>query len=167
MFSTVQKDCSISLINQYKSMGYKYYIVHTNTYNYNSYDTYDLTFYFTQEPIYPSVDNYAYMFKLPNTGDKVKVEVNTKNYNFNSSQSSTERIGVDKCNEIDLAIDVVEFVSSNAVGYDGMNFISYQDNSVAYNLNVNDIYISSVLLTIILLFMWLGRWFGHAKGDDY
>ena len=166
MFSTTQLDMLEPLVQAYYLNGYKYYICHTNTNvsNYNNYDFYDVTFYFSKSPI---IYNGNYSFSL--SGDSLKVNYMTRNISNGTNDSKLPRETVNSFSGT-LIINSYEHIMSNAENSIFMNTMSLTEysnlNDLSFNLDVNDFFVPSVILAVILLFSWLKTWFGkNYRGE--
>lgn len=106
MFSNLEEDYILSLINTYKKEGYNYYLCHTVT-DYNN--VYDVTLYFSKKEIL-AYDNYTYSVE-----DGIVLFLDSSSRNDNSYNPSTnERIVLSNSNYNGIVyINVAEFVYTN------------------------------------------------------
>lgn len=161
MFSTSQLDMSQSLIATYFEQGYEYYICHTNTNlsnnNYNNYDYYDLTFYFSKSPITFSNNKFTC------EGEFIKINALSRNVSNNISDSRLSRLSVTNSSNLNVSIPLYEHIMSNADNSYFMNTLAYVEynntNNLSYNLSVEDFFIPCVLICILILNYWLKEWF--------
>ena len=166
MISTVQKDFIEMFVAQHYKQGYKYYICHTNTNLTNpmTYNFYDLTFYFSKEPIKELND---YTFATNSTWKAY--EVITRNVSNNQSDSKVERIK-EISHKSNVTIDNYEFILTNSENSYYMNVIATEEisylSNIGYNISLNDYIIIPVLLSALLIFQWLRTWFANNGGVE-
>lgn len=153
MFSTVEENYIKGLISAYSKLGYKYYICHTVTENYNNYDIY---IYFSKSEIKAITPLTFDVFN----GIYLKIDSSARNDN-NYNPSTDYRIVVSNSNYNDVvSVDKAEFVYTNAViTYNTSDSLVINpdillNNSSDYNtLHMN--FLLCCLVCIILLFEFI------------
>ena len=168
MFSTAQLDMLEPMVQAMYEDGYIYYVVHTNTNlntsNYNNYDFYDLTFYFSKEPI--TFNNY----KFTCSGNVIKINGMSRNVSNTTSDSKLSRTVYSSLSSLNVTVEDYEHIYSNAdncyIG-DLMALTEYSNNNnIAYNISTNDFYVIPVLICIVIILNWFKVWFArnYKKG---
>ena len=167
MFSTTQLDMLEPMVQAYYEQGYSYYLVHTNTNtssSYNNYNFYDLTFYFSTEPIEFTNDKFNF------TGAYKKINVITRNISSTDTDSKLDRLSVSNGSGGSVTVQLYEHIMTNAENSHFMNTIALTEydntHNLNYNIDVNDFFVPSVILGILVLSLWLKSWFGKTyKGE--
>lgn len=166
MLSTAQKDFIDLFVSQHYKQGYKYYICHTNTNltNASQYTFYDLTFYFSKEPI-KELNDYTF----GTSGTWLAYDVMTRNASNNQSETKENRIKKITHNS-NVTIDKYEFILTNSENSYYMNTLALEEISyltnIGYNISLNDYFIIPVILCSLLIFQWLRSWFANNGGVD-
>lgn len=150
MFTAQESEYLKSLISVYQARGYKYYLAHTVTENYNDYDFY---VYFSKEEITASTDEN---FVLHNA-IFLKIDSSTRSsYNDNNG---TRDILANNNFSGTVTVHTAEFVYTNAVlGYEQTLFPINPDltkSGVTSYSNDSFSIILLVILTTILLFNFI------------
>lgn len=108
MFSEVETNYILSLINTYQCNGYHYYLCHTITENNNNYD---ICIYFSEKEIQAISSN---MFDLTNA-ICIKIDSSSRNDNsYNPSTHSREYVENSNLTDV-IEVNRAEFVYTNAV----------------------------------------------------
>ena len=163
MFSTTQRDFIEDFVQQQYKEGFIYYVAFTNTNlsSSSSYNFRDISIIVSKEPIHCSNNTFS------SSNACIRYDIITRNA---SRDYTTNRIARSNLNFLNLTVNNYEFIESNAVNSNHMNFLALEEitymRNLSYNLDLNSYYVIPVLLSVSILLTWLFSWFGRVRGKS-
>lgn len=144
MFTQVEENYILALINSYKKDGYNYYLAHTVTETDNNYDIY---IYFSKEEIVAISNN---IFDLSNC---ICVRIDSSSRNDNSYNTSTHsRSSIINSNYSDvLTINQAEFIYTNAkCTYDKTSIVVNPDITMQSSNSLTSIHFMGMCVFVLV-----------------
>ena len=149
MFSSLEVDYILSLINTYQRLGYKYYMCHTITENDNNYD---ICIYFSKNKITAVTST---TFDVTNA---IQIYIDSSSRNDNSYNSSTHHRDYVSNSNLTKIVSVhqAEFIYTNAVVETSSNTVVNPDLLLNQASNYNDfLLISAGVLLCGTIFLYM------------